>query len=150
MRFVPKAWGSLEESRSFCPLGDHVRKRVPMGSRDDDFWYECVELEDPDVLDQIASADSKAHVPPDDAHSPQCLLCANCGARFAANHDIEVHVMVEKMSNGFHIPCIVPGETELEEWMVDPDFWEWWIEAAQTIYRKKSKRTEDDLPQGEE
>jgi hypothetical protein len=121
-----------------------------MGSRDDDFWYNRVELVDPDVLEAIASADSKANVSPDEADSPQCLRCANCGARFGALHDIEVHVMVEKMNNGFHTPCIVPGETALEDWLEDPDFWEWWIEAAQTIYRKHSKQPEDDFPQAEE
>ncbi len=118
---------------------------MPMGSKDDDFWYERVELVDPNVLEQIASADSKAHVPRDDVHFPKRLRCANCGARFAAIHDIEVHLMVEKMNNGFHTPCIVPGETALEDWMEDPDFWEWWIEAAQTLFWKHSKQLEDDF-----
>jgi hypothetical protein len=121
-----------------------------MGSRDDDFWYNRVELVDPDVLEAIASADSKANVSPDEADSPQCLRCANCGARFGALHDIEVHVMVEKMNNGFHTPCIVPGETALEDWLEDPDFWEWRIASAQTIYRKHSMQPEDDFPQAEE
>lgn len=45
-----------------------------MGSKDDDFWYERVELVDPNVLEQIASADSKAHVPRDDVHFPKRLV----------------------------------------------------------------------------
>lgn len=114
-----------------------LRKRSVRGKTmtDDDFWYERVELVDPDVLDEIRSRRLTwtAHVPPGIC-SNKSLRCAKCGARFAAIHDIEVHLIVERMNCGFRVPCIVPAETELEDWLEEPDFWEWWIEVAQTIY----------------
>lgn len=50
--------------------------------------------------------------------------------QFAEIHDLEVHVIEEKMSSGFHQPWLVPDETDLEDWLEDPEFWEWWMEAV--------------------
>jgi hypothetical protein len=118
--------------------------------RTDDEWNRRVELVDPHVLEQIAPADMKAHLQPDDFESPKRYTCRSCGARFAAVHDIVVHEIVEKLNNGFHVPCIVPDETELEDSLEDPEFWEWWVDAAQTLYKEKPKRSEDDLTPEEE
>jgi len=114
------------------PIFRIARKSNPEPSRTAEFWDRF-----------FGFAASKAPMQPDAQALPlptnttvKSLRCINCDAEFASVYDMEIHLIEEK-ANGWQAECLVPLETEIEDWFEDPDFWEWWIEVAQSLYARK-------------